>query len=246
MDHRPLFHPKIVFLYDGPGQHTLTFILLWARAAFGSFIKKIMRNLTIMLLLISSVLACSKKNDAGNAGGSPIEDLEVAKRAASHIQRVTNPIISGLAGKERKVKDSLVNAPVSGSTLLNAVADVSNSGSASSTLRTKSVTAYLRFDSYKDTAVALNGSLQYYYFDYYRMACSISACASSSKTLKDYDSKYAPAGGTAVEHPIVISFSYNGRAIKDTIGVSVSYSTERASTFITVTTAAGKTFKYPY
>jgi hypothetical protein len=206
-----------------------------------------MRNLTIMLFLICSTVACSKKNDGGGSGsGSPIEDLEVAKRAAGFIQQATNRVITGLAGKDRKVRDSLINGPGSGSILLNAVADVTNSGSANSTLSVKIVTAYLQFNSYKDTAVTLNGSLEYYYYDYYRMACSTSGCASSAKTSKDYDSKYAPAGGgTAVEHPIAISFSYNGRAIKDTIGVSVSSSTERSSTYITVTTAAGRTFKYP-
>jgi len=219
---------------------------LWRRAAFGSFIKKIMRYIIILLFTVTSLLSCSKNNGAGGGGsGSPIEDLEVAKRAASHIQRVTNPVISGLAGKDRKVRDSLINGPQSGAILLNADADVTNSGSTNSTLSTKTVTAYLQFNSYKDTAVALNGSLEYYYYDYYRMACSTSGCASSSKTTKNYYSKYAPAGGTLAEHPIAISFSYNGRAIRDTIGVYVSYSTERASTYITVITAAGKSFKYP-
>jgi|GEM_PF-1640120 len=206
-----------------------------------------MRNIILLLFSVTSLLSCSKKNDGGGSGsGSPIEDLVVAKRAAGLIQQVTNRVITGLAGKERKVQDSLINGLKSGSILLNAVADVTNSGSANSTLNIKMVTAYLQFNSYKDTAVTLYGSLEYYYYDYYRMACSTSGCASSSKTTKSYHSKYAPAGAaSAVEHPIAISFSYNGRAIKDTIGVSVSYSTEWASTYITVTTAAGKTFKFP-
>jgi len=206
-----------------------------------------MRNIIFLLFTVTTILSCSKKNDGGNTGGYPIDDVDMAKRAASHIQRVTNPIISGLAGKERTVKDSLVNAPGSGSTLLNAVAGVTNSGSANSTLRTKTVTAYLRFDSYRDTAVALNGNLMYFYYDYYRMACSVSACASKSTTTTSYNSKFSPAGSSSVmEHPIAISFTYNGRSIKDTIGVSVSISTERTSAYITVTTAAGKIFKYPY
>jgi hypothetical protein len=204
-----------------------------------------MRYIIILLFIVTGILSCSKKNDTGNAGGSPIDDIDMAKRAAGHIQRVTNAAIAGLAGKARTVRDSLINGPGSGAVLLNAVSEVTKTGSANSTLSIKIVTAYLQFNSYKDTAVALDGSLEYYYYDYYRMACSISACASKSKTTKSYDSKYAPAGGTVAEHPIAISFSYNGRAIKDTIGVSVSYSTEFASTFITVTTAAGKVFKYP-
>ncbi|MDO6432761.1 hypothetical protein Q4E93_19295 [Flavitalea sp. BT771] len=206
-----------------------------------------MRTIIILLFTVTCVLSCSKKNDGGNAGGSPIDDMDLAKRAAAHIQRVTNPVIAGLAGKDRTVRDSLINGPGSGSVLLNAVANVTNSGSATSTLSVKTVSAYLQFNSYKDTAVTLNGSLQYYYYDYYRMACSTSGCASSSKTSRSYDSKYVPAGGgTEVEHPIAISFSYNGRSIKDTIGVLVSMSTERRSTYVTVTTAAGKTFKYSY